>query len=1173
MNYRCIIFCLSALVALLVSPIARADDTPDYNKQIAPLFTKYCTSCHNAADKEGKLVLESYAALALGGKRGSEIVPGHPEQSRLARVLSADGELAMPPKDNDKPKSEEIALIRRWIDAGAKGPQGAELDPTQLVTPKIAVTAPARQAINAVACSPDGQWIALARYGRVELLSADRKLVRELKDIRGSVSDLAFGADSKSVAAAAGEPGLFGEARLWNVEDGKLLQTFTGHRDSLYSVAISPDGKSLATGSYDQQIKLWSILTHAEIKTLIGHNGCIFGLAFHPHGKLLASASGDRTVKLWDVATGQRLETFGQPLQDQYTLAFSPDGHQLVAAGSDNRIRLWRVSASGKEGTNPIVVSRFAHEHPIVKLAYSQDGKTLASASEDGTVKLWDAEKLVEQRSLERQPDAVSALAFVPKSDLLLVGRADGALIAYLAANGERVTVDSRAGSPLPLGEGRVRAVNLPRRPSPRPSPRGRGSISTLRVASLFAAAALPLFDYADALAELSETEPNDSLTTANATTLPATIKGVLDKPGDADYFSFDAEAGQTLVFDVSARSIKSKAVPRLALYDSSGKLLDSESIVDTESDPLVAYTFPAAGRYFARVDDRLSGGSAEHKYRLSIGATPYVVGCFPLSVPANQATDVELIGFNLPPGAKAHVKATGPGEVVVPIDAAKFHTRKEIKILVGDLPQVAATEANDAPKRAMIIPAPGGVSGRIHARPAGHPPEANYYRFDSKAGQQWIIETAAASRGSPIDTRIDVLTADGKPIERVLLQAVRDSYINFRGFDSTTGQPRLKNWEEMELNQFVYMNGEVCKLFRAPQGPDSDFLVYKDLANRRRTYFNTTATTHANFEPAYIVEPLQPSAKAPDSGLPVFPIYYSNDDDSERKLGRDSQLLFTAPTNGSYLVRVIDVRGIGGERYVYRLTVREPKPDFSVTIAGDNPAVPAGSGRRFRVNADRMDYFDGDIRVDVSGLPPGFSITTPLIIQSGHLDASGVINALDGARATTEKNWAATKITAIARVNDREIAKPATNTLGQIKLADKPKFSAHLSPTDAKASAAPPAAELKLEFPPILEVVIAPGGGATCKLRIDRHGFAGRMEFDVDNLPHGVIVDNIGLSGILIPEGQTEQTIALSAASWVPETDRLFFATSKGEGDQATLPVMLRVRKAARLVNSESQR
>src|SRR5205807_4800838 len=109
-----------------------------------------------------------------------------------------------------------------------------------------------------------------------------------------------------------------------------------------------------------------------------------------------------------------------------------------------------------------------------------------------------------------------------------------------------------------------------------------------------------------------------------------------------------------------------------------------------------------------------------------------------------------------------------------------------------------------------------------------------------------------------------------------------------------------------------------------------------------------------------------------------------------ERKLGADSHLLFAVPADGAYLVRVTDTRGHSGQRFAYRLIVRDAKPDFKVTLTGANPAVNAGGGKEFTVNVDRMDGFDEDVTVNVSGLPPGFSALTPLVIQAGHLEAKG---------------------------------------------------------------------------------------------------------------------------------------------------------------------------------------
>jgi hypothetical protein len=87
---------------------------------------------------------------------------------------------------------------------------------------------------------------------------------------------------------------------------------------------------------------------------------------------------------------------------------------------------------------------------------------------------------------------------------------------------------------------------------------------------------------------------------------------------------------------------------------------------------------------------------------------------------------------------------------------------------------------------------------------------------------------------------------------------------------------------------------------------------------------------------------------------------------------------------------------------------------------------------------------------------------------------------------------------------------------------------------------------------------MIVPGRRTTAKLRIERFGFNDRVQLEIENLPHGVIVDDIGLNGILIPEGQTERTIFLACEPWVPATTRLFFAVAKVEGDQASLPMQL---------------
>lgn len=1149
---------ISALLLLLNA--ARATDYTEVDS----IFTKHCFDCHESKEPEGKLVLESFDTLMKGGESGIVIVPGKSAESLLVKVVDGgierDGKkIIMPPGKRKRLTAEEIATIKTWIDSGAKKPEAVKA--RELVLPKIAPKVTPRKPINAAAYI--AKTIALARYGEVDLISFETRLpLRTLTGHRGNVNAIAFSQDGKQLFAAAGENGLFGEVRQWNVADGKLIRTFEGHRDAIYGLALSPDGKTLATGSYDQKIKLWKAETGEEIRTLSGHNGCVYDLAFRPDGKILASASADRTVKLWDVATGERRDTLSQSLKELYTLAFSPDGKRLVAGGVDNRIRVWQISESAAETTNPILYSRFAHEGAILNLAFSSDGKTLASSADDRTVKLWDATEIKERAALEKQPDWPQAIAFLSQSKALLVGRLDGTMEFYDATSGKVVLPPKPElvrAEPRGIQRGietRVKLVGsnlLTLKEIKSHNAKLTGSLSTNSTAKseeawvqLTAANDVARGPYeisvvgsggesgtikihVDSLPQIMETETNV------IEALPINVWGTLDPMGDSDPIQFEAKAGQPLIFDVSAKSMGSKANAVLTLFNGQGKVLASNNDFD-RGDPLLVHTFAEAGRYSIQVSELMLGASADHFYRLSIGEFPYVTGVYPLSVSTNAETEIELVGYNLPAERKVKIKPEKTGELDVPIDLEKLRSRRALKVLVTDMSELAEVEPNASPYAATKITVPCAVAGRISTKE-----DVDVFGFDAKAGQRLIIETTAAQRGSPVDTKIEVLHADGQPVERVMLQAVRNSAITFRGINSDTADCRVENWEEMELNELLYLNGEVVKLFRAPQGPDSGFLFYT-LNGKRRCYFDTSGTAHALDESCYIVEPYPPRTRLVPNGLPAFTLSYANDDDGDRKLGTDSRIHFTVPKDDQYRVRVTDTRGYFGDRFAYRLIVREAKPDFKVTLNGANPAVNAGSGQSFSVSAERIDGFDEDIQVEISHLPAGFTVSTPLVIQAGHMEAKGTINAaLDAPKPTN----AMTKVTATAMIDGKTVKKEVNN-LGMIKLGDKPKLFVSLEP----ASAANP------------DLTIAPGQTIPAMLKVQRNGHEDLVTFTVENLPHGIIVDNIGLNGVLIPKGQNEREIFLSAAKWLPETDRLCYAIENQAGKQTSLPVMLHVRK-----------
>ena len=470
-------------------------------------------------------------------------------------------------------------------------------------------------------------------------------------------------------------------------------------------------------------------------------------------------------------------------------------------------------------------------------------------------------------------------------------------------------------------------------------------------------------------------------------------------------------------------------------------------------------------------------------------------------------------------------------------------------------------TEPNNIPEQAMAIDVPATIDGVIHATDNSSQ-DYDVYRFSARAGQQFVVETRAARDKSPLDSRVEVLNADGQPIPRVLLRAVRDSYFTFRGKDSNTSDDfRVHNWEEMELNQYIFSNGEVNRLFMYPRGPDSGFKVYPGRGSRW-AYFGTTPNSHALQEPCYIVEPNPPGTKFLPNGLPVFTVNYENDDDGRRKLGKDSFLIFTAPHDGDFLVRVSDTRSFEGEKFKYKLMVRPPRPDFTIKLGGGSK-IGRGSGKEFNVTINRQDGFNGEVRVDISNLPPGISATTPLIIEAGHNRALGTVFAAADSPEFTAEVAKKIKVTATTRIQGEPVTKNVNN-FGEIKITKTPKVIVEVLTAAGQSAPA--------DGP--LELTISPGQTVTARVRITREkGFNGRVGFGKEdagrNLSHGLYVANIGLNGLLIVDGQTEREFVIAAAKWVPESSRLFHLRADTDGGQTSLPVLIHVKRADALANN----
>lgn len=1017
--------------------------------------------------------------------------------------------------------------------------------------------------VSALAYHPAGKFLYAGLNGAVAVVDSERgEVASHVPGFEQRVTALKFSSDGKSLAIASGLPGRSGIVRLYSVDEktGALSAKaeFSSHKDVVYALEFSPDGKRLASAGYDRIIMIWNVAggsSKSPSQQLKDHSDTVYGLAWHPQGKLLASAAADRAVKVWEVASGKRLYTLGDPTDWVYSVTWNPDGRLLAAGGVDKSIRVWQADAEGGKLVNSV----FAHTTAVTKLIYSTDGKSLYSLSEGKNLKKWDSAKMVEQLVFPPQTETLLSMALRLDGKQLAVGRFDGVLQLLDPTTGKLIA-QPMPEKPKPPTIGNLAPSQAKRGETVQVVVRGRALSDDLAVASSLPGVVAKLIPggsdsqrtieltipptvqlgpiplvfktaggsvsygsfFADRFPVAVDSAGNDSARRAKTLALPASIVGAITRAGEADYFRFEAKAGQEIGIQLTDPLPGSKLDPVLELTDVNGNVL-------AEGTKLVAHQIARDGIYAIGIRDKEYRGGSDFTYRLHAGNIPIITRILPMGVPRGKSTKLTLVGVNLPvKEIKFPVAETvQPGESLqVTIPGMMEQPVGERSVIAGEYHEVVDGGS---------IPVPGTANGAI-----AKPGQTDTWNFKAKKGERLILEVNARRLGSGLDSYIEILDDKDRPLGRATLRCVARTFVAFRDHDANSSAIRLETWNELAMGDYVYVGNELLRIFNLPPNPDADCSFYS-VSGVREGQLDTTPGHHPMGAPMYKVELHPPGVNFPPNGMPIFRLNYRNDDGGPL-YGKDSRIFFDPPVTGTYRVRIGDSRGMGRPDFGYRLTVRLPIPDFKVSFSPGSPTVTKGGSASMSVSIVRLDGFQGPVKLKLENLPLGFE-SPETYIEEGQTTANFALFATPSAEKSDPNSPIKLKIKASAMVEGHELVHEAT---GGLPVLTDPGDIVTMTTTDS--------------------VSVKPGEQTRLKVKIERrNGFKGRIPLEVRGLPYGVRVLDIGLNGILITEKDTERDVVIYAEPWVTPKAMPFVVLARHEAkgtEHGAKSVLLKVAK-----------
>jgi hypothetical protein len=601
---------------------------------------------------------------------------------------------------------------------------------------------------------------------------------------------------------------------------------------------------------------------------------------------------------------------------------------------------------------------------------------------------------------------------------------------------------------------------------------------------------------------ESADREPNDTPEDAVEVFTPAILVGSISKPGDVDYYKVTVKAGDQLVFENGAAMLGSALQPVVGLYDADQSLIQQYGLEGGRSAQYFAHRFPKAGAYYVKIADYQEGGGSGHFYRIKVGKFPLALAAYPLGVRNGETVQVALTGYNLGAGKLAVAGEASPEDesaIILRPKVAAGKTFNKLKLAVDSEPEIESAGKNTNVAAAQSIATPVTVNGKLLNG-------ENDFRFKARKGEKLVVEVNANRLGSPLDSMLEILDMKGNPVERATVRGEFATAVTLNDPSSSSSGIRILSWSGVAVGDTMMVGSELVRVRAMPRGPDDD-IQFESFGGQRLGLLDSTPEAHSIDTPVYKVQVYPPGKTFVSNGLPLVHLPYRNDDGGPG-YGKDSRLRFTAPADGEYVVRLRDVRGLHGEDYAYRLTLRAPAPDFRLSVDSRNPNVPVGGRIPVTVTALRLDDFDGPIEVALEDLPPGLSADRG-VIKPGQVRTTLLLSADESAHL---EHAVPLRVSGKAKDGARQLAHWANpeDKLKLIALMPKPDIT-----MEAKTR----------------EVELEPGKTATVEVEIRRNNnFRGRVPVEVYNLPPTVIVADVGLNGVLIHENDNHVTFTLQA-------------------------------------------